>query len=366
MGQVFAPSTGGINVATTDREAGPGAGSGANGNRDIFLGASAGLNSTVSDSIMLGNLAGSGGITTLNGMDKTIVIGSGSLKAANVSATSSTGMVVVGSNVAPTLQGAIGDSVFIGNNILQNISSAALVSNARNTFVGNNICQGTIFSTLNAQGLANNTIVGYGSGWTQTGNSNSPMTSCIWIGVNTGINSSTSGFVQCIGIGNGAGPSGVSVTGTAQLNIYIGDTAISTTQVNSAGNHVIGHNSTSQGLNNQLYGNSIIRGGDTNIIIGNNAGSTQTIPAGNGAVFIGNDNVGAMLYGVMSSGNLLVGNSVTADRQFRGTPGTNCLKLINGTVGSGANTVNGGYFYVSAGALHYVGSAGTDTTLAPA
>jgi hypothetical protein len=367
MGQVFAPSTGGINISTVDREAGPTAGAGASGNRCIFLGLSAGLNSTASDFIAIGNLAGSGGILTANGMDKTIVIGSGSLKAANISAvTTGSGIIALGSNILPSCQGKIGESIFIGNNVGQNLANTGLSNNnERNIVIGNNALQCSTFSGV-LSNFTDNLIIGEHAGSNASGLGNAPVTNCIYLGNQAGSSSIAASHSSNIGIGVLCGPSGVAVTGVPSQNIYIGHSCISTSQVNSMGNILIGHSTSSAGLNNMLLGSNIFRSSDGCIIIGSNAGGTVAIPAGNGTVFIGNDAYGAMLYGLMTSGNLLVGNSAAADRQFRGTPGTNCLKLINGTVGSGANTVNGGYFYVTGGALHYVGSAGTDTTLAPA
>ena len=82
----------------------------------------------------------------------------------------------------------------------------------------------------------------------------------------------------------------------------------------------------------------------------------------------GDVNTRAAIYGRMDQGNLILGNSVQGtNRDWRGTTNpTNAVKLLNGTIGSGANTTGGGYFYVNAGALHWVGSAGTDTTIAAA
>lgn len=46
-----------------------------------------------------------------------------------------------------------------------------------------------------------------------------------------------------------------------------------------------------------------------------------------------------------------------------GAPARNVVPLPNGAAGN-INPVGGGYFYVLNGALHWVGSAGTDTTIA--
>jgi hypothetical protein len=126
-------------------------------------------------------------------------------------------------------------------------------------------------------------------------------------------------------------------------------------------------NNTILGASAPNNGTSIVAPGSRNIIIGDGAGGS--IVAG------GNDNfaletfVGgtrrAMFFGNLDSGNIVIGNSTIAQRDLGTIGGTNQVKLINGTRGAG-NPTNGGFFYVLAGALRWVGSAGTDTVIAPA
>jgi hypothetical protein len=47
-----------------------------------------------------------------------------------------------------------------------------------------------------------------------------------------------------------------------------------------------------------------------------------------------------------------------------GATAANVVRVINGAAGA-VNPVGGGYFYVLNGALHWVGSSGTDTIIAP-
>lgn len=72
----------------------------------------------------------------------------------------------------------------------------------------------------------------------------------------------------------------------------------------------------------------------------------------------------------MANGNAVIGNSTLAsgnrDITLGSWTGTNNFKLLNGTSGGATSPSGGGYFYVSAGSLHWVGSSGTDTQLAPA
>ncbi len=76
--------------------------------------------------------------------------------------------------------------------------------------------------------------------------------------------------------------------------------------------------------------------------------------AGNASFILGNNNVGSGVGTAEDLTALIAGGAV------------NILKLVNGADAGATNPVAGGYFYVSAGALHWVGSAGTDTALAVA
>jgi len=94
--------------------------------------------------------------------------------------------------------------------------------------------------------------------------------------------------------------------------------------------------------------------------------ATLTGDASNDTLIIGTDQ-GRFAYAALITGNVILGNSNAGGTLLDfGTGGpTNVVKLINGSKAS-SNPVGGGYFYVAAGALHWVGSAGTDTVVAPA
>jgi hypothetical protein len=136
---------------------------------------------------------------------------------------------------------------------------------------------------------------------------------------------------------------------------------------------------------NTLLGASTVAYGDFNTVIGARAAvstattfggcviigalATDTV-AGNGTFLIaaaqsaagGGSDVLALEFGNFLTGNLVLGNS--SEGTNRDLNGTNTVKLLNGT--KTGNPIGGGYFYVSAGALHWVGSSGTDTVVAPA
>jgi len=70
-----------------------------------------------------------------------------------------------------------------------------------------------------------------------------------------------------------------------------------------------------------------------------------------------------LLYGDFTKGNLVIGNStVGVNRDFGAVAATNALKLINGTKGS-TGPSGGGYFYASAGQVHWVDGGNNDTIL---
>lgn len=364
MGQVYAPSSGGIVVNTIDRESGPGAGAGATGNRAIFLGASAGLNSTASDFIAIGNLAGSAGLLSASGMNGTTIVGSRSILG-TLTAGASSGVVALGSNILPLAQAGFGDSVYVGNNILTGfLKTNSATAAYRNVVIGNNAGLGTNFGLNSA--FDQNVVIGYGAAKITAGGSQPYVSNTIIGNAAAGTNNADS-VSSCVIIGSGAGP-GAATTGTISSCIFIGNGAApSGSTANPSGHIVIGTNATCSAANSSIIviGNTstINSGNSFGIIIGTSAGNTVAFPAANEVVFIGGSS-NMMLYGVMSSGNLILGNiTVSANRRWRGTPGTNNVLIPDGTAGSVAEVATGGYFYVTNGVLNWRDKNGIETQL---
>lgn len=369
MGQISSPITGQIIVNTIDRESGPGAGGGATGNRALFLGLSAGQNSTASDFIALGNLAASGGITSVNGMNGTTVIGSGSvlgpLESVGASGPGqSSGIVALGSNILATAQTGFGDSVYIGNNILASIvKTSNAASTYRNVIIGNNAVTGTA-SGVNPT-FDRNVVIGYGA-LAMPGTGGTPLTQCIVIG-DGALSSSVAQFISdSIIIGRASGPG--TTTASLGTSTIVGSQS-RVTIAGGSGNAIcmFGRgNTTSNGADEVIIGtgNILATGNNGAIIIGTAHGVSVTTPAANGTLLIGSDTYGLLIHGVQTSGNLSFGNETTgANRKWRGTPGTNNVKIINGTAGSGAEVPSGGYFYATAGVLNWRDQNGIETTL---
>lgn len=374
MGQITQPSAPGITIIPVDRENGPGAGAGASGNNHIFLGLNAGNNSSVANAIIIGSNSGAAGIVDPN-LNGSTIIGANSLQSlVNAPPAKGAPITVVGENIA-SAQSRLGDSVLIGTSIMP-VYAQAVYQNGNLQLIGNRI-----FTQTTAGIWLNNTIIGND---VLTGTVCAAQLSTIIGSQNlTGAAGNTANSLICIGQGN-CGNS----NGNANVNIVIG---------NSSGNSISGDNNTiivghssdsngsgqTYGYNNIFGNNSTAIGGDSNLLLGT-AISTQGsrnifigTGAGNGVSLSTNDlfivetynpavpggNVkNCMFYGDLSAGNLIVGKSTTGTN--RDMNGTNTLKLLNGT--KTGNPIGGGYFYVSAGALHWVGSSGTDTAIAPA
>ena len=395
MGQITQPAAPGIAVIPVDRQSGPSAGAGNTGNDVIFLGGNAGNNNTGDQSIAIGNSALSKGNTTAG----VIAIGAGA--GANLTGNSHNyaGVdIYIGTNAANSAQ-VTGGNVFIGNDVLRYaVSNNTYTQNIQSVVIGAE-CVINV-GILNGGGIGQSNVIGYQVGGpynnsmhqalaisnsnvigafalkifsTQTNyspvdqsdiigyqalpNLTGNATGVIAIGQNVGTNvtgtHSSQGLLNTVMIG-----AGISVgNGTTEPNyaVAIGESAIPN------------QNSVTIGWFAGNAGGSATQAGVNSIMIGCGAGKSGVTP--NWTFLIESfDTVSTtktMMYGQMDSGNLSIGNLPYADRDFTAIACTNALKLTNGTRGAG-NPLGGGFFYCSAGALHWVGTSGTDTTIAPA
>lgn len=376
-------------------------------------GKGAGNHLAASDVIVIGDSAVSSGTTAAPISDLnaqySVVIGSQSGKNLNDWTSSETGpCVLIGGNSYVNMQ-RIGDSVVIGCNIFPNPSEAGfggpvqmwgncLVGNlilskvsagqngsiSRNVFVGEGCAQGVAnnpctpvqnviigyaacnVSPMNQNGFNNNVLIGAFAA--QNLNAND----CIAIGFSCG-GAKTTGD-NCILIGPSI------QAGTCVGAIAIG---VNCTPGNSAVNGASIGNETSYNARNCLilgdYSDYINRvatltmQSQRSIWLGGGAGAGDGSATSTGSpdTFLCETNDGltkrTLMYGNLATGNLLIGGSSPGvNRDFGANTSTNVLKLLNGTSGAPTNPVGGGYFYVLAGALHWVGSSGTDTTIAVA
>ena len=169
---------------------------------------------------------------------------------------------------------------------------------------------------------------------------------------------------------------------SGQSNVFIGND-IATAATDCAndvliGGAIAGNHLSNNGQNVALGAGIVMTGlASRNIMLGSGA-SNGDLPVGASDQFLVETidltsglrrnllygNMGTATVGVITKCGIAVGLSSAANRDL---PGMNILKIINGGRDAALTApVGGGYFYVAAGALHWVGSANTDTVIAPA
>jgi hypothetical protein len=406
----WVPPTGGgpWTLTAVDRMVASNAGASQTGARVFLEGANAGANSTISDIIALGDNALAGGITdaTLVG---SLVIGSGSFPGLFTSDGGGP-ITAVGFNIAPLLvpSGAFGGNsglALLGDNIANKFTGTRSNQNFFNTVGIGSFVFSFLDATISGSTPQNTVAIGWGAcsnvnnvGGTQEANINQNViigTQAVSAIKGTALNPPNVAANVCIGYR--AGQLGGNNPGTTFIgNVIIGASAGDSYGLNNCtliGNNAITNGSTNTSRANIGIGgldegnNSLNTGEFGNIVIGNGAQNAQAntrcvligIGCGRGSIAAASDQFlletfdpitdgtrRGLLYGLLSAaspGGLVVGFSTQGTN--RDLPGFNILKILNGSK-TGVNPVGGGFLYVSAGALHYVGTAGTDTPLAVA
>jgi hypothetical protein len=391
MGQITNPIVKGITVNPVDRQSGPGAGGGALGNNVILLGATAGANEAINNAIIIGNGTGGGGLVDVANLSGSTIVGVGSATAITAGDGSGRPLTLFGSNDLVGYTGVVGSTVIVGSKILDGVDPAGPPAGITScVFVGNNIFPASInhFSAHQNSVCIGDSINSFGT----VAGTNSALTNAVMIGCQIMTLGSNSSYSNCVFVGGGISSSSFGVSGAENLITAIGAN-ITLSGVGSS-NTLIGSQiqfsgaSTGGESNNTIIGNAVVYTGNANTVLG----SSAVVPGIAANASVGNVIIGAkagsdlpattnnllaigaslalsgvpsyLLYGSFASGNLILGNSVTAvNRDFGGVPGTNMLKLLNGTKATGANVVGGGYFYVTGGFLHWVDPNGTDSQL---
>lgn len=365
------------------------------GSRLILLGKGAGKNSTLSDLVVIGENSVDNGLV-LALATKSIVLGNNSVRGwtSAGSGAPSYPVIAIGHDIATNRVPMYG-SVFIGNNILTNIpAGVGTDTSGGNVIIGQGAASMVVTAGSNVS-YAGNVVIGFlaGSQSAVDGNNRNYNSNTV-IGFQAGnsdVNNRSYQSNIVIGGNAGSAPNGI----TCDNNILVGNA----TQVQSAAstfttqfNVVLGHAIQLTGNRNVYIGQGIVgplgpaSSPDYNIIMGGAgvgaqafsvnlhnatilgaetaaAGLNYASSAAPYDFFVGNGNISKMLmYGNINNGNFMFGNNI-ANRVIGGAA-VNCLSLTNGVKGN--SPVGGGYFYALAGALHWVGSAGTDTVVAPA
>lgn len=346
----------------------------------ILLGEHAGQNLSISNVVVLGNASATGGLVGAGGAGSNIIggqqlsalanngpdgpfqmVGFNNLPLLTQNLTSS--MQVIGASIGSLAVGGatIGHSVLIGDFVLGNwgAGSPNNVSLLDSIIVGRRAA----FGGADARGIATSIIMG--------------VEACATWGVSGG-----GGINTSVILGDRAATF-LGASGTASQNVLIGATTCPSI-TNGVRNTILGAGNDVQGAltDNVAAGTGIDIRGDLNTVLGSRnqvAMTARNIVLGHGAdtgvtalhsdtLVIGTFDPNSAIkrtaiYGDLASGSMVLGNSTEGTN--RDLPGSNILKLLNGTV-TGVPPVGGGFFYAAAGALHWVGSAGTDTVLAPA
>ena len=395
-------------IVAIDRITSTNSGAGQTGGDVFFVGAGAGQYTQLSDLIIIGHNALSAGtagtpVTDAN-LAGTIVIGSG---AASV-LTSATGQGGIGQNGPNTVIGfnalhtAINcnSSTVIGSNAFAQYNNPATLQQfGANVFIGESVGK-NVTPTFGGNAAYESVVIGYLAasapvsgqggvdigqtvviGWKACGNfvgtgGGTGIDRCVVIGAQaaSGVGDTNNDNV-IIGFSAGAGIAGSS------RNVYIGTDAKGGDGVTpDTDNVAIGSANNTTGVFAGVIGNVVIGAGASNstssncILLGVGCGSKNTQPISqlDGQLLFETVNTpitgtrSAILYGRISSaspGGLVVGHSTPGvDRDI---PGFNILKLINGSK-TGVSPLGGGFLYSSAGALHWMGTSGTDTTIAVA
>jgi hypothetical protein len=367
--------------SSTDQVRGLNAGRLSTGSPLFLAGSQAGQNSTTGSLIIIGHLSGNAGITDTH-LAGTVIIGDTSCQGLTTGdGTAAHPVTVLGQNNFNTLVAGgnllvagsnnfanwggivLTDNVVLGNSIFPTSTSSATSGN-ESILIGNKICTGVLSGSL---GVSQGSIViGNGVNNTATtaflnssiiiGNtiaSFSNISTTVLIGSSITIGATAPGSSVLIG-------NGISMTGNNggdDRNVGIGQ-GQSITGVQST---VLGQGAKSPATLAQNTGNIII-GASAGVSL---AANTQGVLVIEEAIAtLGSAGVKALIFGNFIAGNIIFGNStVAANRDFGGAPGTNMVKLLNGTAATGAAIIGGGYFYVIAGVLHWVDSSGVDSQL---
>ena len=396
---------------SADRIVGLNAGIGQTGNRVFLAGLSAGTYTTQSDLIVIGDEALSSGtasapitdansqysiflgssagksLTTFSGLSAgpAIIIGGNSWNSTQTGSS----VIAVGCNIFPSATNAagaaggnyIGLSIFIGHGIGLNTPAGSYIArdtiiignraaasindpiygHTSNLIIGNEAMAGSSFA--NPSGVDFNVVIGNFAATALLSGSN------VFIGDRAAQNYAgplTNGLgAVCIGASSGFGNNNSArnlICIGCQSVIAGGDRAV-VVGTNISVDAAAGNDNTILGDNTLKTFNFGSMKGSRCILLGSNAGSGDTNTNSDRLIAETYDGatLRSLLYGVMGTGNLIVGNSAPGTN--RDMPGTNILKLLAGT--TTGTPVGGGMFYV-AGAnndVHWVGSDGTDTNL---
>ena len=346
--------------------------------------ANAGNGETIADMLVIGANAAETNWQAA-AYDGSIIIGNRAYQALDGTIAPSFGAAVntvIGTNTAQAIANSSGSNVFVGDNIL---SEAAGQDSSFNVVVGSQACQHVGTNGGNPQQMNRMVVLGYQALFSIPGGALQQDSVIIGAEACQGTHFQ---IEQSVVIGSQCGQTGTGDTAGLVDVIMMGyhaggaDGAQSAVLIGANGTYganmrfcvaVGGNISAFGGQSNVVVGDSAQAGnGNYNVVLGAAAGSSfSTAPTTSDQLVIEVGNPGGACrtlirgnFGAQAAhdfGNVIFGDSKIGTDDD--TVGTNTVKIINGTNGAAVAPVGGGYFYVNAGELHWIGSDNTDTKL---
>jgi hypothetical protein len=350
----------------------------------IALGVNSANGLAAPNGIVIGNNSVKGPLATL-GYDDLISIGNRSWPALTSQATSVYGMISIGSDIGinktvtnfdggifigneifftdPSVgNGTAGRMICIGHGFMRNAVSGGVTATGDSVYIGNLILQNAF------NGIAGNQAVVVGcnmlNGIVSGGGFSYANAVFIGGGIDAGVTGANiCGCTYVVAVGSGitmvASASNGSRNKTVALGYANAINGPSSIQLGPENQGPRGGTTTILGYSND-FGAAPLTFAD-NLIIGNGityAAIGTTMDAG-GFLMVSLNATNQLIFGKFSSGNIVLGNSSNAQKDLETIAPTNAVKLINGTRGAG-NPNTGGFFYSALGILHWVNSAGVD------
>lgn len=371
------------------------AGTSTTGARNFLAGMSAGKFTDINDLIVIGNNAVSAGTAAAHITDVTlagsIAIGSSAM-AVNTAGDATVGNVAIGFqagaavlNLASSvllgyrvLGAGVGlagspfyGNVLIGAQCAENlgVNSGAGQRSIQNVLIGFQCAQSQNTGGLPAN-VSNNVTIGYQANRTG-GAGGGVSTNNVIIGIQAATGGGGQTGASCdntVIVGGNAGSQLVS----AHSCVYIGSTVSPGNQdvTGETRNVVIGASAGNSGRSDCVLLGAGTRGLAASVgfvCIGPGAGQIASASVVTNSFVVESAPqaiaVGALMYGQFDTGNMLIGNSSLAQREFSAC--TNAVKLVAGTIAGLATPIGGGLMAVvgTANDLNFVNSAGNRLNL---
>lgn len=341
------------------------AGNNTTGSRNFLAGKAAGLGSTISDLIIIGDEAGAAGLTDANLAGSVLIGSNAGHSLINTTSDPAEGVTFIGFNAGAALPHS-GGSTLVGWNVVPSAVSDNTGAVGRNlTALGSNIALTGSWGTLHES-----VLIGTDVATTPSGGGFSTLTACVIIGHAAGnLGPGVPGYNQSVIIGDSAASNCTRLTNCTIIGSGTGSTGPAMTNMVIVGDS-IGLPGSPNGC--VLLGSQIGINGGNNVFIGWGA-NHLAVNAYNNAFLVEvainglSSPPSALVYGQFDSGCVVLGNSSQSTNRDFGNGATNALKLISGSKGP-STPLGGGYFYIDGAnntdmPAHWVDATGADGSL---